>query len=263
MDKRVQKKRLHITGCPRSGTTLLMEALCACTEHQGRCEHERSIFDNRGLPPGLYISKQPRDIQRIRHIFHRDKNLYVIYVYRDPRAVISSQHQQEPGQYFCNYRIWGACERAAGHYEGHARFIRVRYESLISDPDQVQAEIMEHFSFLKMLHTFSRFHQWARPSATAAEAMSGLRPLDSKNLSSWRNHLPRVAQQLQRHPEMAAELNRMGYEKDNHWQRELQGVTPIDYRCRYSDRRQRLKEWETSVRVLLKSKQYMQRLNSD
>lgn len=238
-----------------------MEALCACTEHQGRCEHERSIFDNRDLPVGLYISKQPTDIRRIRHLFYRDVNLYVIYVYRDPRAVISSQHRQEPGRYFCNYRIWQACEQAAGRYQGHARFLRVRYESLIADPDKVQGDIIEYFSFLKVLHQFGQFHHWARPSASADRAMGGLRPLDGKHLSSWRNHLPRIAQQLQLHPDMATALNRLGYEQDTKWQRELQAVTPINYPCRYSDRRQRLKEWETSVRVLLKSRAYIQRLN--
>lgn len=238
-----------------------MEAICACIEHQGRCEHEQSIFDNRDLPAGLYISKQPTDIRRIRHIFYGDENLYVIYIYRDPRAVICSQHHQQPGLYFCNYRIWRACEQAAGHYEGQARFLRVRYESLVSDPDKVQREIIEQFSFLKVLHEFSQFHHWAQPSGLSATAMSGLRPPDSKRLAPWRNHLPRVAQQLKLYPEMATELNRLGYEKDTQWQSELQNVAPKNYPCRYSDRRQRLKEWETSVRVFLKSKRYMQGLH--
>ena len=51
-------KRLHITGCPRSGTTLLMEQISTCFENDGHCAHEQSIFEAVAPSQGLYISKQ-------------------------------------------------------------------------------------------------------------------------------------------------------------------------------------------------------------
>ena len=138
-------RRLHITGCPRSGTTLLMEQMSTCFENDGHCEHERSVFDNVALPSGLYISKQPSDIKHLGHIFHRDDELYIIYLLRDPRSVITSKHGAASQQYFCNYRVWQDCERAAANYAGHPRFLRLRYEDLVADPDRVQACITSLF----------------------------------------------------------------------------------------------------------------------
>ncbi len=148
-------QRLHIVGCPRSGTTLLMELVSTCFESAGFCEHELSIFAPIETVDGVYLSKQPNDIKQLRHIFPADPQLHVIYMSRDPRAVITSKHRENPGQYFCNYRVWRECETAAESYRDTPRFLRLRYEDLVTDPDQVQRQIGERFDFLRQLHLFS------------------------------------------------------------------------------------------------------------
>ena len=253
-------KRLHITGCPRSGTTLLMEQMSACFENDGHCEHELSIFATGGRSEGLYFSKQPNDIKHLGHIFHRDDALYVIYVLRDPRSVITSKHGAASNQYFCNYRVWRDCERAAANYLGHPRFLRLRYEELVADPDRVQAIIQAHFPFLVQRHAFSEFEKFARPSNASEQALGGVRKVDRASLSKWQQHLPRLAHQLKLYPALGDDLIRLDYEVDRQWLQLLASVKAQEFPCRYPERSQTLKQWETSLRVYLKSRRYLRRL---
>ncbi len=67
---------------------------------------------------------------------------------RDPRAVITSKHRESPGQYFCNYRVWHECDQAAAVFAAQPRFLRLRYEDLVGDPDAVQRQIETVFPSL-------------------------------------------------------------------------------------------------------------------
>ncbi len=250
-------RRLHIVGCPRSGTTLLLELMSTCFTSDGFCRHEQSIFTPVAECGIVYFTKQPNDIRQLRHIFHRDEELCVIYLGRDPRAVITSRHREHPGQYFCNYRVWRECDRAAAHYRGHPRFLDLRYEDLVADPDGVQRRIAAKFTFLRQRHRFSEYHEHARPSEASRHAMNGLRAVNRESLDKWRHHLPRVAEQYARHPALAADLVRLGYEQDDRWLDLLRGVQPARYPCRYPERRPRLRAWEQSLRVYLKSLRYL------
>ena len=250
-------KRLHIVGCPRSGTTLLMELVSTCFASGGYCDHELSIFAPVEEVDDIYFTKQPNDIKQLSHIFGRDEQLYVIYMGRDPRAVITSKHRENPEQYFCNYRVWRECDRAAQDYEDHPRFLRLRYEDLVTDADAVQQKISQRFPFLQQLHLFSEFHQHARPSAASQRAMNGLRAVNQESLDKWRQHLPRIAQQLRDHPTLADDLLRLGYEENQAWLSVLEGVEPVMYPCRYPERKPYLKDWERDLRVFLKSRHYL------
>jgi hypothetical protein len=250
-------KRVHIVGCPRSGTTLLMELIATCYDSSGYCEHEVSVFEPVPVTQGVYFTKQPNDIKQIRHIFPADSNLHIIYLGRDPRAVITSRHRENPEQYFCNYRVWSECDQAALGYQKQARFLSLRYEDLVADADQVQRLISERFPFLAQRHLFSEYEAYAKPSAAAARAMNGLRGVNLESLEKWRSHLPRIAEQLQRHPKLADDLIRLGYETDKQWVNALEGVDPMEFPCRYPHRRPHLKEWEKSLRVYFKSLRYL------
>lgn len=251
-------RRLHIVGCPRSGTTLLYQMTSSCFENDGFSRHETSIFKEPESCGTLYISKQPNDIRQLRHIFGRDHRLFIIYLERDPRGVITSRHQAHPGQYFCNYRIWRECHTAAQRYSGHPRFLPLRYEDLVSEPDRVQAEIAARFDFLRSRHPFSDHHLHTHPAwAAQCDTAQRVRAVSTSSLGQWRQHLPRVAQQYQQYPSMAAQLIRLGYEQDKQWLDMLRDVPRIRFPCRYPEQRQTLKEWEKNIRVYLKSRRYL------
>jgi hypothetical protein len=86
-----------------------------------------------------------------------------------------------------------------------------------------------------------------------------LREVNRDSLEKWRAHLPRIAEQYQRHPALADDLIRLDYEPDRLWLKALENVDALYYPCRYAERRPHLKEWEKSVRVYLKSRRYLKR----
>ncbi len=256
------KRRLHIVGCPRSGTTLLLEMLGACFANAGRCEHELDIFQTPDWSDGVFVSKQPSDIRCIRRVFLADPDLFVIYLARDPRAVVASLHAARPDRYFVDYAEWKSCQVAAERLRGQARFLELRFEDLVRDPDMVQGRIEACFPWLERLHAFSDFHRHAAASEASRLAMHGMRPVDSDRVESWRLHLPRIRAQLRRYPSMAEDLIGAGYERDGSWMEELEGVVPLG-----SPRRHRswfgLRQLETRVRKWRKSRAYLRRLRAE
>lgn len=252
-------QRLHIVGCPRSGTTLMMELMVTCFMKSAFCDHEMSLFDEPENNPKLFFSKQPSDIKFLEHVFPKDPTLYVLYMVRDPRSVITSIHGSRPDEYFCNYRAWQACADAATGYENQTRFLKVRYEDLVEDPDAVQRVIMEKFSFLKKIHNFSEYEKKAKPSGDALTAMSGLRAVDKSRVSGWHAHLPRVKAELLKSQSMIDALIVNGYEPNRQWTKLLDDVDPVEYPCRYPEKDFFLKTLETRFRKWRASRRYLAR----
>jgi len=83
---------------------------------------------------------------------------------------------------------------------------------------------MEEMSFLEREAPFSRYHEVVTPSDASQDALKGVRPITPSSVGRWRNHLPRVAGQLKRHGSITNDLIEFGYESDNSWLSELDGV---------------------------------------
>ncbi len=232
---------LHVTGCGRSGTTLLVEMLRCSFKCEGPSQHEKSILDPVPQKLSVYITKHPGEIGLIRRLLVADSSLYGVYIYRDPRSVICSVHSKAPGFYATNFASWKKQQRHALLLKGHPRMLEVRYERLIEDPDGVQEEVAKFFPFLEQTGRFSSYQQRACPSAGAVQALNGVRTVDKSRLAPWHHHLSRVKEQLIRHPEMADWLIELGYEKDKSWSESLRGV----HSCRHP-------EWETRNMHFLK-----------
>lgn len=98
------------------------------------------------------------------------------------------------------------------------------------DPDGTQRYLKEHLPFLKQTRPFSEYHLHSDPSAKSIEALKTLRPIAPEGIGSWRNHLPRVKQQLQLHGDISDSLIRFGYEPDKKWLGELEVVQVGNYR---------------------------------
>jgi hypothetical protein len=250
-------KRVHITGCPRSGTTLLFELVSSCFRITGKCRHELSLFKPVGEGDGIFVSKQPTDVLHLHHVLDRDPDLYVLYIYRDPRAVISSRHASWPQSYFSNYRIWKECETAARKLRGHPRMLELGYELLVAAPHLCQIHIHEKFPFLDPIHSFSEFERYSTPDAQSLAAMNGLSAIDGSRCRKWKQHLPRVKGELLRHPEMQFDLEFRAYESDNRWQSTLADVSPQHFPCRYPDSPRFWQELERRVRLWFKVRRYL------
>lgn len=256
--RRPATRRLHVVGCHRSGTTLMTELLGNCFDIDGRAEHEQGLWEP--IPDGhrVYLTKKPPDTVRIHRVFLMDPELYVIAMIRDPRGVISSRHDSKPGVYFSSFWRWERYMEAIAALQDHPRYLTVRYEDLVADPDAVQDRVARAFGFLHMTGRFSRFPEGAEVHERARVSLNGVRSVDRSSLERWRQELPRIKGELLRNPQMADWLVRLGYETDSTWTRCLDAVEPY-FGSYKNERPHLLRRTETTLRFALKSVRYLWR----
>ena len=252
---------MHIIGCYRSGTTLLMELMWRSFVFSGRADHEASLLDPPPEGETLYLTKKPPDTTRIERAFVRDGDTFLIATLRDPRAVVSSRHSSRPDVYFRGFRHWRGCARAIRRLQAHPRCLVVRFEDLLTGPDAVQSAIEDGFGFLERRACFSDFPEGVETGERAARSLGGIRRLDASRIGRWKEHLPRIRAQLDAHPDMASSLIESGYERDNAWIAQLKGVHP--HKQQYKERAPHLlKRWEAAVRYRLRTRAYLRERGS-
>jgi hypothetical protein len=219
----------------------MTELMVNCFEIDGFTEHELSVFRRPLQPFNVFCSKSPQEVDCVRPLLALERNLWVIYMMRDPRDVVVSRHGQEPDKYWTNLRMWKHLHRVAAKASHHPRFLTVRYEDLVTDPARVQGWLRGRMPFLRMRASFSDFHEMARPSKKSLEALGEVRPINGGSVGTWRRHKPRLAAQLLLHGSITRDLIDLGYEPDDAWLRELDGVVPDNQVSRWPER---LSPWE-------------------
>lgn len=226
-------KRVHITSSgPRCGTTLLFEAMKACFQFDGAPEHEAPICQSRydfARGGGVVLTKNPAECDLVRWPLRLDPKLIVICIVRDPRDMVVSTHSGRPGVYWASLRYWYRFLEHINKLAVERRFMLIRYEDLVSDPDSLQERICRCFPVLHKRYSFSDFHLHARPSNKAVDALNGMRPIKADGVGSWKKHLPRIKQQISIHGSISSSLVRFGYESDDLWELDLEGVETADF----------------------------------
>lgn len=218
-------KRIHIIGSgPRTGTTLLAEVMATCFYIDHFCEHESSICTDEPKYGNCLLTKQPGEIEAVRLPLLLNKDLYVVCIIRDPRDSVVSFHGARPGVYWTGLRWWKLFCQTYDNLAKNPRFIPIKYEEFVSDPDRVQQKLMDKIPFLEKKHGFSEYHLVAKPSESSLKAMRNLRPIEPVGIGNWKKHLPRIKQQIALHGSISDELIKFGYEKDKQWEMLLEGV---------------------------------------
>lgn len=219
-------QRVHIVGAPRSGTTLMLEMMLGAYAFDAFAREEMSVLTPPPADARTTCTKLPRDVVLAAVLLPLDPGQWFIYILRDPRDVIVSLHGLDPSRYWASLWYWRRAHAFAQKAQGHPRFIEIRYEDLVQEPDRVQRELEARIPFLERQAAFSSFHQRALPSTQSIQAMRFLRPVDPSSIGAWRSHLPRVAGQILHHGSPTPELVALGYEQDEGWEAILAGVEP-------------------------------------
>ena len=185
-----------------------------------------SLFVDLKPRPPVYCSKSPNELVHVARVLGFDSSLYAIHVLRDPRDVVVSRHSKFPDKYWVDMSVWLRNQKLARGLGKHKRFVTVKYEDLVSDPDAVQNLLCEKMPFLNKLHDFSAYSELVRPSPDALLALHGVRPISTRSVGNWRNHLPRLKGQVETFGPISEELVRLGYDTDDAWTSLLGGVIP-------------------------------------
>jgi hypothetical protein len=229
-------KHLHIVACsPRSGTTLLHEAMVTCFKVDKHYDHEVRFNLVKAGDGEIVITKRPKDTMYMPAVID-DPELYVIYLLRDPRDVIVSRHGKDKGMYYSNIRLWRELHGTALSIANHERFLQIRYEEFVSDPDTVQQKIAAKFPWLQKQHDFSAYHKHAQVSDKSKLAMNDVRPISPSSVGKWTSNLARIKAQQLTHGSLTPDLIACGYESSADWEQMLDGVEPDFSRSRYPEK---------------------------
>lgn len=215
--------RIHITGAPRSGTTLMQALMARSFRNIKAPQGEVRLWDK--VPrEGTVCTKNPGDGRLAPLLLPLDTSLHFIFMIRDPRDVIASRHYTAPDLYFTNLRIWREQADAARALRGHPRFHIVRYEDLVTSPDEVQARLVKEFAFLVRAAAFSSYGGEGADALVEVNALNGARAIEASRLGVWRDHMGRVKQQIKIHGNIDQSLIDFAYEKNSGWMDELQYI---------------------------------------
>jgi len=223
-------KHLHIVACsPRSGTTLLHEVMVTCFNVDKHYDHEVRFNLVTAADGQTLITKRPKDTMYMPAVIDDDPEFYVIYVMRDPRDVIVSRHAKDKSIYYSNIRLWRQMHAYAKQMASHERFLQVRYEDFVRDPDATQQMIADKFPWLERVHNFSEYHEYAQVSEKSITAMHSVRPIAPTSVGVWTQHPGRIKGQQVIHGSLTPDLIECGYESKADWEQVLDGVEP-DFR---------------------------------
>jgi hypothetical protein len=230
-------KHIHIVACsPRSGTTLLHEVMVTCFRVDKHYDHEIRFNLVDAEDGQVLITKRPKDTMYMPAVIDDDSGIYVIYVMRDPRDVICSRHGKNKGMYYSNIRLWREMHGYAQQMVGHDRFLEIRYEDFVTDPDAVQQLIVEKFPWLEKIRDFSEYHEYAKVSEKSITAMHSVRPIAPTSVGVWTQHPGRIKGQQLIHGSLSPDLIECGYEASTDWERALDAVEPDFSRSRYPEK---------------------------
>jgi len=230
-------KHLHIVACsPRSGTTLLHEAMVTCFKVDKHYDHEMRFNLVSAGDGQILLTKRPKDTMYLRAILEQDPEFYVIYMLRDPRDVIVSRHGKNREMYYSNVRLWREMHAYAKPLYGHERFLEIRYEDFVHDPDATQRRIAEKYPWLEQIHAFSEYHEYARVSDKSVTAMHSVRPIAPTSVGVWTQHPGRIKGQQEIHGSLTPDLIECGYESTADWEQVLEAVKPDFSRSRYPEK---------------------------
>lgn len=219
--------QIHIVGVsPRTGTTLMAEAIKTCFKIDYCTSHEDRLFSRPPFATHVFVTKSPRDIMIVGPSLKVDPDFYVICMIRDPRDIIISKHQKNPERYWAGLKFWNVYSKMVEKLRDHPRFITIKYEYFVNHPDEVQNLVMEKIPFLKKKARFSEFHLKASVSELSRQALSNVRPIKSTSIGKWRQLKPRIKGQIELHGSITEDLIHFGYEKDHEWEKQLNGIEP-------------------------------------
>ena len=164
--------RLLVTGCSRSGTTLMANLIA--TGFHDVVYPGGEAFPSEDTDGKIHLGKLPSVALEVPRVVA--DGLHVVFMLRDPRYVLTSIHPKNPGHPWVSAEQWCACAEAWLAAAGVMGVARVRYERLIQDPNDAQA-YLGHLFGLRLRCFFQKAWEHFCDTPDNLAAMGGARPL--------------------------------------------------------------------------------------
>ena len=218
-----QIKRIYIRGCPRSGNTLMLY-LCSIGFQNSYILTEQDIPTLAKSHPDKITfatlpspQSSPEKQEQANH-FLDQSDAAIIFMMRDPRDVLVSEHGKKPGEFWVKSpQRWIDNALILEKIQDHPRVIIVKYEDLVTEPNQLQKQIAGKLG-LTVNIPFSDSWQHFELTANATKSLNGLRKLESSRIANWRNDIKKkeyINNQLQKYPEMTTLMAKFSYNPES------------------------------------------------
>lgn len=195
---RKYEKGILITGCQRSGTSLMANLMMSFENGYVDQTEKHPFYKLTALElsKDFFVRKTPqfRGVSKKENIigdFDKDtigdvieQGYRVIFMVRDGRDVQVSRHKKAPDRYWSQPWKWVESIKRAEVYSDHPNFRMVRYESLVNKP----------LSYLKWISDwtgsspdgFENVYTKVSKFSEIGIAMGDPRPVDSNSIGKWK-----------------------------------------------------------------------------
>lgn len=212
------KAPVLIGGCGRSGTTLLLAILSAhprifvfpeetdaFTQWKNgkplRIDRMYRLLLTRKIPETVWrwCEKRPSNVRQIEQILHYfGPEARFIHLVRDPRAVCTSVHPQNPGEYWIPVERYVNDVNAGLVFRDHPQVLTVKYETLVLQTEQCIRELCDFLGE----EPVTEIHNWYDRATVRSDRawFQGLQEIHTASLDRWKlpEHEKRINEILER-----------------------------------------------------------------
>ena len=203
--------RILITGCARSGNTLLLHLMGTGYRNTLICHGEQIPAASLCHPGVSVIGKKPGAIVKLDRVLAQP-DIGVIFTVRDPRDCICSRHVA--GDYWVKPERWVKCAEIIARHACHPGAAIVRFEQMLREPAVTQQWLASKFGLQIRRPWVQCYDEFDCRDSQGMAAMHGARPLDLARIGHWRHdpeHRERVAEAFRSTPELPRWMEEFGY----------------------------------------------------
>ena len=232
-------QNLIITGCARSGTTLLQTLMAFFKDikiyNYSETRPEKLLARLSEKPcensPKKYLlikkpQPHPADPRHFTLTSLLQKGFLIINIIRDGRDVLVSRHPEDPARYWVTPERWLAAINDTLKEKHNKRILVVKYELLVENPGAVLDQIAD-FLGVPCKKDFLNFYKNPRVADYLnTTSLQGARPVNADSVGAWKKleHSQRMDEiNTSRGEELNRALRELGYIQDqDEWTGKLQ-----------------------------------------